>query len=36
MVASMALVVKPHDEFMALRSNFENHDMGKFRYEDFK
>ena len=28
--------MKYHDEFLALRHNFVNHDMGKFSYDDFK
>jgi hypothetical protein len=33
---ALGLEVKYHDEFMALRGNFENHDMGRFEYDDFK
>ena len=36
MVLTMGMEVKPHDEFVTLRMNFENHDMGRFKYEDFK
>ena len=28
--------MKNHDEFLALRDNLLNHDMGKFKYDDFK
>lgn len=32
----LGLEMKYHDEFVALRDNFNNHDMGKFSIEDFK
>lgn len=33
---ALGLELKYHDDFVALRENFVNHDMGKFSYEDFK
>jgi len=33
---ALGLEFKYHDEYVALRDNFVNHDMGKFTYEDFK
>ena len=30
------LEMKYHDEFLALRENMVNSDMGKFEYDDFK
>ena len=33
---ALGLEMKYHDEFIALRDNLVNHDMGKFKYDDFK
>lgn len=33
---ALALEMKYHDEFVALRHNFTNSDKGKFEYDDFK
>jgi hypothetical protein len=33
---ALGLELKYHDEFVALRQNWVNSDMGKFKYDDFK
>lgn len=35
-ILAAGLEIKYHDEFVALRGNLRNSDMGKFEYDDFK